>query len=68
MHADSMNKKQAVFLFESTWKKKYTDRGICKIFSEIFGGSRAYSKHFPSQATAFPFDVAKKTGYRRRSA
>ena len=28
MHADSMKKKNAVFLFESTWKKKYTDRAF----------------------------------------
>ncbi|MFM9277547.1 hypothetical protein [Paenibacillus jiagnxiensis] len=33
MHVDSMKKKQAVYLFESSWKKKYTDRRIRKILA-----------------------------------
>jgi hypothetical protein len=34
MHADSVEKKGAVYLFESSWKKKYTDRGIRKILKK----------------------------------
>ncbi|MDL5039665.1 tyrosine-type recombinase/integrase [Heyndrickxia coagulans] len=34
MHADSAKKKGAVYLFESLWKKKYTDRGIRKILKK----------------------------------
>ncbi|KLU63704.1 tyrosine recombinase XerC [Desulfosporosinus acididurans] len=48
MHADSMAKKQAVYLFESSWKKKYTDRGIRKIlakYSEEAGLSQILSPH-----------------------
>lgn len=48
MHADSMKKKQAVYLFESSWKKKYTDRGIRKIlakYSEVAGMTQNLSPH-----------------------
>lgn len=48
MHADSMKKKQAVYLFESSWKKKYTDRGIRKIlakYSEEAGLAQNLSPH-----------------------
>ncbi|WP_438498293.1 tyrosine-type recombinase/integrase [Paenibacillus sp. IHBB 3054] len=48
MHADTMKKKQAVYLFESSWKKKYTDRGIRKIlakYSKEVGLSQNLSPH-----------------------
>ncbi|GAB6180827.1 site-specific integrase [Desulfotomaculum defluvii] len=48
MHSDSMAKKQAVYLFESSWKKKYTDRGIRKIlakYSEEAGLAQNLSPH-----------------------
>ncbi|WP_426983736.1 tyrosine-type recombinase/integrase [Brevibacillus borstelensis] len=48
MHADSMKKKQAVYVFESSWKKKYTDRGIRKIlakYSEEAGLAQNLSPH-----------------------
>jgi len=48
MHANSMNKKCVTYLFESTWKKKYTDRGIRKIlakYSEEAGLVKNMSPH-----------------------
>jgi hypothetical protein len=48
MHADSMRKKQAFYLFESSWKKKYPDRGIRKIlakYSEEAGLVQNLSPH-----------------------
>jgi integrase/recombinase XerD len=48
MHADSMRKKQAVYLFESLRKRKYTDRGIRKIlakYSEEAGLAQNFSPH-----------------------
>ncbi len=48
MHADAMKKKHAVYLFESSWKKKYTDRGIRKIlakYSEEAGRGQNLSPH-----------------------
>ncbi|MGW8959403.1 tyrosine-type recombinase/integrase [Paenibacillus sp. NPDC055715] len=43
-----MRKKQALYLFESSWKKKYTDRGIRKIlvkYSEEAGWVQNLSPH-----------------------
>jgi integrase/recombinase XerD len=34
MHADNMRKQNAAYLFESSWKKQYTDRGIRKILTK----------------------------------
>lgn len=48
MHADSAEKKGAVYLFESSWKKKYTDRGIRKIlkkYSDQAGMAQSISPH-----------------------
>lgn len=51
MHMDNMDnmvKKQANYLFESSWKKKYTDRGIRKIlakYSQEAGLSQQLSPH-----------------------
>lgn len=48
MHADTNKKKQAIYLFESSWNKKYTDRGIRKIlskYSEKAGLDRNLSPH-----------------------
>jgi integrase/recombinase XerD len=48
MHMNNMKKKKAVYLFESSWKKKYTDRGIRKIlakYSEEAGLSQSLSPH-----------------------
>lgn len=48
MHADALKKRQAVYLFESTWRKQYTDRGIRKIlakYSEKAGLAKNMSPH-----------------------
>ena len=48
MHVDNMRKKQAVYLFESSWNKKYTDRGIRKIlskYSQMAGLEQNISPH-----------------------
>ena len=48
MHADSMKKKHAIYLFESSWDKKYTDRGVRKIlakYSEEAGLAQNLSPH-----------------------
>lgn len=48
MHADRMREKNATYLFESSWKRRYTDRGIRKILSkyaEKAGITRAISPH-----------------------
>jgi integrase/recombinase XerD len=48
MHADKMRQKKAVYLFESNWERKYTDRGVRKILTkyvEIAGIKRSISPH-----------------------
>jgi integrase/recombinase XerD len=48
MHANQAEKKGAVYLFESSWKKKYTDRGIRKIlkkYSDQAGIAQSISPH-----------------------
>ncbi|HLR22963.1 MAG TPA: tyrosine-type recombinase/integrase [Pseudogracilibacillus sp.] len=48
MHMETMRKENARYLFESNWKKKYTDRGVRKIlakYSEEAGLSQSLSPH-----------------------
>ncbi len=48
MHAAKMREKNASYLFESSWKKKYTDRGVRKIlakYSREAGMPRNISPH-----------------------
>ncbi len=48
MHADKMRQLNAVYLFESNWKRKYTDRGVRKIlekYVERAGLKRSISPH-----------------------
>ena len=48
MHATEKRKDGAVYLFESSWKKKYTDRGVRKIlakYSEMAGLAQNISPH-----------------------
>lgn len=49
MHDDSMQRQQATYLFESSWKRKYSDRGVRKILEKYAykaGLSRAISPHW----------------------
>ncbi|WP_144462387.1 tyrosine-type recombinase/integrase [Siminovitchia fortis] len=48
MHCINMKNKHAIYLFESSWNKKYTDRGIRKIlskYSEAAGLTQNISPH-----------------------
>ncbi len=48
LHADSMRKKGANYLFESSWKKPYSDRGVRKMltrYAEAAGLKRPISPH-----------------------
>ena len=47
-HHQSMLKKKAVYLFESSWNRKYTPRGICKMlrrYADVAGIEKAISPH-----------------------
>ena len=62
MHVDQMSSKNATYLFESSWKRKYSTRGIHKIlakYAEAAGLSKPISPH---QLRHFLLTWLKKQG------
>ena len=62
VHMDSAKKEKATYLFESSWKKPYSDRGIRKIlqkYSDEAGLEYAISPH---KLRHFLFTWMKKQG------
>ena len=62
MHVDQMYQKKASYLFESSWKRKYTTRGIHKLlakYTEAAGLSKPIS---PQQLRHFLLSWLKKQG------
>jgi len=62
MHADSMKKKQAAYLFESSWKKKYTDRGVRKILAKYSMEAELEQNMSPHKLRHFFLTWLKKQG------
>jgi integrase/recombinase XerD len=62
MHAEKMRIKNAVYLFESSWKKKYTDRGIRKILSKYTAKAGISKKISPHKLRHYLFTWLKKQG------
>jgi integrase/recombinase XerD len=62
MHASSMAKKGAVYLFESTHKKLYTDRGIRKILANYAKEAGLDQSISPHKLRHFLFTWLKKQG------
>ena len=62
MHTQSITQKGGLYLFESSWKKPYTDRGILKIlavYSKEAGMKHSISPH---KLRHFLFTWLKKQG------
>lgn len=62
LHADSMRRKGAIYLFESSWKKPYSDRGVRKMltrYAQAAGLKRPISPH---KLRHFLFTWLKKQG------
>ena len=62
MHVATMNKKNNKYLFESSWKRNYTDRGIRKIlagYTKLAGMEQSISPH---KLRHFLFTWLKKQG------
>lgn len=68
MHAETMRKKQANYLFESSWKKKYTDRGIRKILAKYSDKAGLEQSLSPHKLRHFLLTWLKKQGIDAHSA
>lgn len=62
MHADSMRKENAEYLFESSWKKQYTDRGIRKILAKYAKDAGIERNISPHRLRHFLLTWLKKQG------
>jgi len=62
LHVDRLEQKRATYLFESSWKRKYSDRGIRKIlakYADMAGLDKSISPH---QLRHFLLTWLKKQG------
>jgi len=62
MHADKMHKQKAEYLFESSWQKKYTDRGIRKILAKYAKEANIERNISPHRLRHFLLTWLKKQG------
>jgi integrase/recombinase XerD len=62
MHADRMRQSQAEYLFESSWKRKYTDRGVRKILSKYEEKAKIKRNISPHRLRHFLLTWLKKQG------
>jgi integrase/recombinase XerD len=62
LHADNIHKQGAVYLFESSWKKSYSDRGIRKILSHYTHLAELPQSVSPHKLRHFLFTWLKKQG------
>lgn len=62
IHADSIAKKGGKYLFESSWKKPYSDRGIRKILAHYSGQAGITQPISPHKLRHFLFTWLKKQG------
>lgn len=62
MHKKTMRNINAKFLFESSWKKQYTDRGIRKILAKYSNVANLKQSISPHQMRHFLFTWLKKQG------
>jgi integrase/recombinase XerD len=62
MHVETMRPKKAVYLFESTWKRKYSPRGIHKILAKYALAAGLSQPISPHQLRHFLLTWLKKQG------
>ena len=62
VHMDSAKKEKATYLFESSWKKPYSDRGIRKIMQKFTDEAGIENSISPHKLRHFLFTWMKKRG------
>ena len=62
IHCNNTLKNNATYLFESSWKKKYTDRGIRKILEKYSTQAGLKTMISPHKLRHFLFTWLKKQG------
>jgi integrase/recombinase XerD len=62
LHAENLKDKGATYLFESSWKKPYTDRGIRKILERYAQEAELDKTISPHKLRHFLFTWLKKQG------
>ena len=62
MHAEGMRQKNAQYLFESSWKRKYTERGIRKILAKYAKEAQMKRSISPHRLRHFLLTWLKKQG------
>jgi integrase/recombinase XerD len=62
LHADGMGQRGAAFLFESSWKKPYSDRGVRAILARYATAAGMARNISPHQLRHFLFTWLKKQG------
>jgi integrase/recombinase XerD len=62
MHADRLRERQAEFLFESSWKRRYTDRGVRKILAKYAKEAGIRRRLSPHRLRHFLLTWLKKQG------
>ena len=62
LHIDALRAKGAVYLFESSWKKAYTDRGVRKILARYTQAAGITASISPHKLRHFLFTWLKTQG------
>ncbi|HNB23728.1 MAG TPA: tyrosine-type recombinase/integrase [Candidatus Melainabacteria bacterium] len=62
LHCKNMKAKRATYLFESSWKKRYTDRGVRKILERYADAAGLTKSMSPHKLRHFLFTWLKKQG------
>lgn len=62
MHAETIKKRKGEYLFESTWRKPYTDRGVRKILTRYTEAAGITSSLSPKRLRYFLVNWFKKQG------
>ncbi len=62
LHMDRLRERQAIYLFESSWKKKYSDRGVRRLLERYAAAAGLERNVSPDQLRHFLLTWLKKQG------